>query len=359
MLRRTLKRCLSTLASKPTHSVYISRSTNPFVNLAFEDWLFRNAPVDSPLLFLYQNAPCVVIGRNQNPWKEVNLETLRFRNVPLVRRRSGGGTVYHDLGNTNFSIHLPRRTFDRKATANIVLQAVRAIGIPSARINDRNDIYVASNKMTTTSLAPHTKSCQRGPIIMGQCYSLRGSICWETCYMWIKYPTMKTAGVASVRAPVTNLQMFNTRAEHNLFTQLVVEQFRRVYELDGGTNTTFITQYVDEEAMVGLDDVRQSVEETQTWEWLYGQTPQFTYTIGENFTWGSVTAEVVAKHARIGSCTLKLTSDSSHPIESQDVLREIEKSAVGQVYGSWPSPPIAGDVGIKRDIETWLVQMLR
>lgn len=112
---------------------------------------------------LYRDAPCVVIGRNQNPWKEVNLPASRRAGTPVIRRRSGGGTVYHvrahlfysriwdlmgvqDLGNTNFSIHLSRSAFDRNETGKLVLRAVRSLGV-DANLNDRNDICIGKNKI--------------------------------------------------------------------------------------------------------------------------------------------------------------------------------------------------------------------
>lgn len=125
--------------------------------------LFRHKNPEEPLLLIYRDEPCVIIGRNQNPWKEVNFQALHARpGVPFIRRRSGGGTVYHvcslvgsplrrfskfqDMGNTNFSIHLPRHSFDRHVTAQIVLRAVRSLGI-DARVNDRNDICVGEEKI--------------------------------------------------------------------------------------------------------------------------------------------------------------------------------------------------------------------
>lgn len=98
-LRPSLARLSSSSAPapllKPTHTIYVSESTNPYFNLSLEDWLFRNKPHSEPLLLLYRDTPCVVIGRNQNPWKEVNLPSVRAAGVPFIRRRSGGGTVYH------------------------------------------------------------------------------------------------------------------------------------------------------------------------------------------------------------------------------------------------------------------------
>jgi lipoate-protein ligase A len=102
----------SSLTAK--HSIYVSQSTDPYFNLSFEDWyvprvghvcgsgmsifwcrLFKEKPTQEPLLLIYRDKPCVVIGRNQNPWKEVNFHALRRANIPFIRRRSGGGTVYH------------------------------------------------------------------------------------------------------------------------------------------------------------------------------------------------------------------------------------------------------------------------
>ena len=110
-----LRRSASTHAPAPAHSIYVSRSTDPYFNLTLEDWyavfvnakvcedqltsgmyrLFRHKSPEKPLLLLYRDDPCVVIGRNQNPWKEVNMRAARERGIPFIRRHSGGGTVYH------------------------------------------------------------------------------------------------------------------------------------------------------------------------------------------------------------------------------------------------------------------------
>ncbi|KAF8883183.1 hypothetical protein CPB84DRAFT_1790274, partial [Gymnopilus junonius] len=152
-LRRQALRSLSSsahgsgLALSPNNGVYVSASSDPYFNLTLEDWLFRRSNSSNPQLLIYRDSPCVVIGRNQNPWIEVNFSALHARGIPFVRRRSGGGTVYHDLGNTNFSIHLPRSSFDRHQTGAFVLRAVRSLGI-DARLNERNDICVGPDKVS-------------------------------------------------------------------------------------------------------------------------------------------------------------------------------------------------------------------
>ncbi|KAJ7265484.1 hypothetical protein B0H12DRAFT_1262296 [Mycena haematopus] len=332
------------------NSVFISQSTDPLFNLTFEDWLFRHSSPEQPLLFLYRNTPCVVVGRNQNPWKEVNMQALRSRDVPLVRRRSGGGTVYHDLGNTNFSIHLARRAFDRRATSQLVLRAVTSLGVARARLNDRNDICVGDDKMSSYVSGSAYKivsarAYHHGTMLISTRLDALGDL------LRVDKPTMVTAGVASVRSPVCNLQQTTPHVEHAGFMSAVVDEFRREYALDA---TDDPTQYVDESARA-LPYIQNGITElkacsmlfirfsvltlAQTWDWLYGQTPQFTYTIEQTFTWGSVTAELRAKHGVILSCGLQAPTA---PTGVSSALETLAASAEGQRYGSWP-PQRSGD----------------
>ncbi|KAG0655932.1 Biotin/lipoate A/B protein ligase, partial [Rhodotorula mucilaginosa] len=131
--------------SKQT-SIYVSDSHDPWFNLAFEDWLFRKTDPEQKILYLYRNSPSVIIGRNQNPWKEINLARLRELDIPFVRRKSGGGTVYHDLGNTNYCVFVPRTEFDRKTNAELVVRGLQNLDL-AAYVNERNDICVDGFKM--------------------------------------------------------------------------------------------------------------------------------------------------------------------------------------------------------------------
>ncbi|KAJ7228162.1 hypothetical protein GGX14DRAFT_486508 [Mycena pura] len=342
------------------NSVYISQSADPFFNITFEDWLFRHSPPDKPLLFVYRNSPCVVIGRNQNPWKEVNMTALRSSGVPLIRRRSGGGTVYHDLGNTNFSIHLSRRTFDRRATSQIVLRAVRSLGIEHASVNDRNDICVGDDKMShrrTVDLAHVSGSAYK--LVSARAYH-HGTMLISTRLdtlgdlLRTDKETMVTAGVASVRSPVCNLQQFNHRVEHSVFTSAVVDEFRKEYHLGEPTDPT---QYIDETPRE-LPYIEKGIIELQSWDWLFGQTPQFTYTIEKIFPWGSAIAEVRAKHGVILSCALRAPEAALSPVDRAD-LKQLETSFEGKMYGSWPQPNRDSPGIVVADVENWLAEMLR
>lgn len=142
--------------NRPIQS-YLSRSRDPYFNLSVEHYMLQNSHPDSTVLFCYANDPCVVIGRNQNPWVETNLARLRRdgagskavgegekqeQPIRLVRRRSGGGAVFHDQGNLNWSVICPPPAFDRNKHAEMVVRALRGLGVPAARVNSRHDIVV-------------------------------------------------------------------------------------------------------------------------------------------------------------------------------------------------------------------------
>lgn len=124
-------------------SVFISQSTNVFTNLALEDWLYRHYNfTNHHVLLLWRNDPCVVIGRHQNPWIEHNAQLAEKRSIALVRRNSGGGTVYHDNGNLNLSFFTTRERYDRKYNLGIITRALyREWGV-KADVNKREDIVV-------------------------------------------------------------------------------------------------------------------------------------------------------------------------------------------------------------------------
>lgn len=124
-------------------SVFISQSNDIFTNLALEDWMYKNTNFsDQHILLLWRNDPCVVIGRHQNPWVEANIPYLTEVGIPLARRNSGGGTVYHDRGNLNLSFFSTKENYNRKYNLELIVRALfREFGV-NAVVNDRHDIIV-------------------------------------------------------------------------------------------------------------------------------------------------------------------------------------------------------------------------
>ncbi|KAI0732854.1 hypothetical protein C8Q72DRAFT_815227 [Fomitopsis betulina] len=314
-------RSLSTQDSlTPDHSIYVSNSINPYFNLTLEDWLFRHKPPKAPLLLLYRDEPCVVIGRNQNPWTEVNMEASRRTGVPWIRRRSGGGTVYHDLGNTNFSIHLPRTSFDRHATAQVVLRAVRALGV-EAHVNDRNDVCVGEYKVSGSAYKiVNSRAYHHGTMLISTRLDLLGDL------LRVNQEGIETKGVESVRSPVRNLQHFNPEVTHERFVDAIVTAFRKEYGINEEAHTV-----EENDAIKDIDYIRKGIAELPSWDWAFGQTPEFSHKLTHGFPWGELTADIHSKHGIILSCTFS-SSESADP-GSMRQLGELSERLKQQRYG--------------------------
>jgi lipoate-protein ligase A len=177
--------------------MYLSTVTDPFMNLTLEQHLFKNAAY--PALFLYQNNPCVVIGRAQNPWVECDLKFLQKNNIHLVRRQSGGGTVFHDLGNLNFTFFCKKNSYDKTQNLMFITQALKTLNAP-VYINQRHDLILHDKKISGSAFREtHTHAFHHSTLLINSDLTLlRQSL---------NAPPLKiiSKGVASVRSSVINL----------------------------------------------------------------------------------------------------------------------------------------------------------
>ncbi|KAI9697040.1 MAG: Biotin/lipoate A/B protein ligase [Candelina mexicana] len=307
--------------SAVTRQIYISRSTNPYLNLSIEHFLLQRTPPDSTILFLYTNKPCVVIGRNQNPWVEVNLQLLNAAESPwshetespdigdvlLVRRRSGGGTVFHDEGNVNYSVICPPNEFSRDKHAEMVVRALHGLGIARARVNNRHDIVLdqgsplGGHDRTKAHMAGYPTGGVDGskPLkISGSAYKLTRlrALHHGTCLLsspnlniiphYLHSPAkpfIKARGVDSVSSPVGNVGVANVDFERS-----VVEQFAIMHGLKNGLHAAAMQSPVFEieagwvagvvdDAQAGIPEIGKGLSELRSSDWKYTQTPQFTF----------------------------------------------------------------------------------
>ncbi|KAI9732682.1 MAG: Biotin/lipoate A/B protein ligase [Claussenomyces sp. TS43310] len=268
--------------------IYISRSYDPYLNLSIEHYLLQRTPPDSTVLFLYTNKPCIVIGRNQNPWLEVNLRLLGQHGgtsdkaevgpLALVRRRSGGGTVFHDEGNVNYSVICPTAAFDRDIHAEMVVRALHGLGVDRAMVNQRHDIVLAPAKAELEgSLARASAATPHK--ISGSAYKLTRlrAVHHGTCLLsspnigrvsqYLKSPAkpyIKARGVDSVSSPIANAHVSN-----GSFEERVVAEFGKMYGL---VDPIIVSDHVSE-----IPDVAKGLAELRHPNWIYLQTPQFTF----------------------------------------------------------------------------------
>ncbi|KAL6864566.1 hypothetical protein J3F83DRAFT_761898 [Trichoderma novae-zelandiae] len=272
-------------ASHPSNRVqiHLSRSTDPLLNLSVEHRLLQITPPDSTVLTLYVNGPSIVFGRNQNPWLQVDLHRLAqiarspaaagWNDSPirLVRRRSGGGAVFHDGGNVNFSVICPPERFDRDKHAEMVVRALKALSRPNTRVNERHDI------VTDVALSNAEKATYK---VSGSAYKLTRlrSLHHGTCLLrsphlasisgLLRSPAhgyLDARGVDSVRSPVRNLDVGNDE-----FKEAVAREFAGMY---GGVQLR--AEFDD--AALRVEEIRRGYEELGSKGWVWGQTPRFTF----------------------------------------------------------------------------------
>lgn len=285
---------------------YISTSRDPYLNLSIEHHLLQKSSPESTILFLYTNRPCVVIGRNQNPWVEVNLPLLRASNgrdgqapsglghIDIVRRRSGGGTVFHDEGNVNWSVICPPAAFTRDKHAEMVVRALRGLGVDRTRINERHDIVLdqeatpSQNEVDpedthVTGYTSQSVSAPRPLKVSGSAYKLTRarSLHHATCLLsspnlgvipqYLHSPArpyIKARGVESVSSPVANIGITQTD-----FCTAVRQQFQHSY--GGDLDAIEVGEELFEEPAI-----QKGYQELRSVDWIYGQTPQFELSVG-------------------------------------------------------------------------------
>jgi lipoyltransferase/lipoate-protein ligase len=255
--------------------VYISRSLDPYLNLSIEHYLLQKAPADSTILFLYTNRSSVIIGRNQNPWTEVNLGSLGENpetKCQLVRRRSGGGTVFHDEGNVNYSVICPSAVFNRDKHAEMVVKALKSLGVKEAKVNCRHDIVLDNAHAGEEAARPYKvsgsayKLTRLRSLHHGTCLLNSGNLSWISRILKAPAkPFIKARGVESVSSAITNVKVPNES-----FEQAVVSEFSSLY---GSAGSPMIVAEPEGE----VPEIAKGLEELRSEEWIYEQTPQFTF----------------------------------------------------------------------------------
>ncbi|KAK4496454.1 hypothetical protein PRZ48_012434 [Zasmidium cellare] len=317
--------------SRPVQS-YISSSSDPYLNLSIEHYLLQNTDQESAILFLYVNRPSIIIGRNQNPWLEVNLALLNpspdspeteppgLGAVDLVRRRSGGGTVFHDSGNVNWTVICPSASFTRDKHAEMVVRALRDCGVDRARVNARHDIVLdqggrgADTDPSDTHSNPYEATDFDTPKplkVSGSAYKLtrNRALHHGTCLLsspnlniipdYLHSPAkpfITARGVESVSSPVGNILLSNAD-----FINAVQGKFAKQYEQQSLATVQVGDEWLDDEK------VRKGYDELQ-------------FTISTNQQVQGVDIELVVRYGSITSGSITTNKDEApstfHLLES-------------------------------------------
>lgn len=249
-----------------------SKSNNPWYNLALEEYLLSHNKQNEVILYLWQNNHTVVIGANQNPWKECNIELLEKDGGKLARRLSGGGAVYHDLGNLNFTFIMNKKDYDFEKQISVIIDAVKKFGI-KAEFTGRNDIVVNSKKISGNAFYfSGDKAYHHGTLLVDSDFNKLVE------YLNVSKEKIKSKGIDSVRSRVTNL----TECDSNINVEKIKEELKAAFvRIYGEYDEVFVSDIIGE-------DFEEIEKKYSSWDFRFGDTPKFDVVLNNRFPWGEV-----------------------------------------------------------------------
>lgn len=273
-----------------------STQTDPRSNLAMEEQLLLSCEEGECILYLWQNQNTVVIGRNQNAWKECLADRLKEDGGHLVRRLSGGGAVYHDLGNLNFTFLVRKENYDLDRQLEVILKAVQSLGIEAEK-SGRNDILAGEKKFSGNAFYEQGDRCYHHGTLMVDVNTNELSK-----YLTVSKEKLKSKGVDSVKSRIVNLSQFCPGLTVRSLKEALLHAFETVYGKKAGIRTT---EELNQEAL------RASEEKFSSWEWIFGRKLDFAYELSHQFSWGNLTLQLKIGSGRIEDAAV--WSDSMKP----------------------------------------------
>ncbi len=239
-------------------------------------------------MFLWQNKNSVLMGRNQNPWRECRISLLEEENGKLARRISGGGAVYQDKGNLNFTFMTTKKLYNLKQQFDVILQTLKDLGIDGQR-SGQSDLTIDGFKFSGNAFyLPRGLACHHGTLLIDT------DLDRLTRYLQPSTETIRGKGIESRRSNVMNLNQIRKDLTVETMMDGLKNSFVRIY---GGT-----TQEVQvDENTYGISDL---MEKFSSWDWRYGLTPTFEMTLQHDFPWGPFKIDLHIIKGRIDTITL-------------------------------------------------------
>lgn len=320
--------------------IYRSESTDPWFNLAAEERLLRDANEGEITLYLWQNQTTVVIGRNQNPWKECDCSRLESDGGKLARRPSGGGAVFHDLGNLNFTFITDKHHYDFKRQVEIIARAIRKLGIP-VEFSGRNDLMVAGKKISGNAYY-HGENA----VLHHGCILINTDFEKMLRYLRVSGDKIAAKGISSVRSRVGNLVDSSPGLTPRDLAELIQQSFQ---EIHGAA-----------ERVIPIQPPAPILDPFYTkyasWEWRYGKTPEFDVALRKRFSWGEIDLRLKLKNAHIAAAHIysdamnsRLIGDIAEIIKDRPYNGDALSSAIRQLEIE-PVEPI-----MIEDVSDWLL----
>ena len=300
--------------------LFISDSFDPWFNLAVEECIFRQMPADQRVLFLWRNNDTVVIGRAQNPWKECNTRKMESDHIKLARRSSGGGAVFHDKGNTNFTFMAGKPEYDKTVSTNIILNGLSRLGI-SVSASGRNDLVVNcedGERKISGSAYRETKDrgFHHGTVLINADLSRLAD------YLNPDPKKLQAKGITSVRSRVTNLTEIIPGIDHEQVCEAIKAAFFDYY----GEKAE--AELISPDSLPDLPGFAETFARQSSWDWNFGNAPAFSHLLDTRFKWGGIELHFDVERGMISRA--QIFTDSLDPAP----LEQLAQLLTGQRYSA-------------------------
>lgn len=291
------------------NKIIISNEVNPYYNLALEEELFRSVEERETILYLWQNENTVVIGRNQNPYKECDLAYMKRNRITLARRISGGGAVFHDLGNLNFTFITKEANSNLDKQLKVIKDAVETFGL-EVEFSGRNDLLLNNRKFSG-----HAFYCEDGNYFHHGTIMINVDITMLEKALTPSKIKLESKGIESVKSRVINLIDVCSRVTVESLIQALRNSFKNTYGDVESIDSYSMNSYVPELYEKYYSDL-----------WNYGESPQYDIELEESTSIGNVDIRLRVESGKIVEA--KIFSDT---LENMD-LHEIEKRLKGLYF---------------------------
>lgn len=265
---------------------FVGESVNPYHNLAIEQYLMETVGEDACILYLWQNRQTVVIGRNQNAWAECRTTELNQDGGHLARRLSGGGAVYHDMGNLNFTFLVSKKNYDLPKQLQVIVTACRNLGL-DAQVTGRNDVTIDGRKFSGNAFFDSKgQAYHHGTLLVDVDMSKLSR------YLMPSKAKLQSKGVDSVRSRVVNLRELCPELTIQRMKEEMLRAFQQVY---GMVSTEL------QEADFDRNYVNQLQERNASWDWNYGKSLPATFSCEDRYPWGGIQLQLQVEKGQVAA----------------------------------------------------------
>ena len=289
---------------------YISKTHDTAFNIALEEYCFKQLKDEDEIFLLWINEPSIIVGKYQNTIEEINTEYTREKEIHVVRRISGGGAVYHDLNNLNYTIISNGRSgeeFDFKSFSQPVLDALDSLGV-KAEFTGRNDLEIDGQKF-----CGNAQYVRNGRIMHHGCLMFDVDTSVLADALKVSKDKIESKGIKSVRSRVTNIK------DHLPNQDMTVQDFvaaLKKYMSEKYEMTDFVATEEDEAAILAIQE-----EKNNSWDWVYGKNPDFNIKRNRRLKTGKIEANIMVEQGVITN--IKFYGDFFGVMDVEDIAKKL------------------------------------